>query len=78
MQYTEIFEILKKKKKKKKTDFFIFFLIFAPKNIDRGYTLETPSRGGSYEYPQSKKYGVYMGSGRGGGVDQKKKSSRSK
>ena len=28
------------------------FLIFA-QNIDRGYTLEPPNRGGSNEYPQS-------------------------
>ena len=30
----------------------IFFLIF-PQNIDCGYTLEPPRRGGSNEYPQS-------------------------
>ena len=30
----------------------IFFLIFA-QNIDCGYTLEPPRRGGSNEYPQS-------------------------
>ena len=29
----------------------IFFLIF-PQNIDCGYTLELPLRGGSNEYPQ--------------------------
>ena len=29
-----------------------FFLIFA-QNIDCGYTLEPPQRGGSNEYPQS-------------------------
>ena len=29
-----------------------FFLIFA-QNIDRGYTLEPPHRGGSNEYPES-------------------------
>ena len=28
------------------------FLVF-PKNIDCGYTLEPPRRGGSNEYPQS-------------------------
>ena len=28
------------------------FLIFAP-NINCGYTLEPPRRGGTYEYPQS-------------------------
>ena len=33
------------------------FLIFA-QNIDRGYTLEPPRRGGSNEYPQSMFYGV--------------------
>ena len=32
--------------------FFLFFLIFA-QNIDCGYTLEPPQRGGSNEYPQS-------------------------
>ena len=32
--------------------FLIFFLIFA-QNIDCGYTLEPPRRGGSNEYPQS-------------------------
>ena len=31
---------------------FDFFLIFA-QNIDCGYTLEPPRRGGSNEYPQS-------------------------
>ena len=33
-------------------NFFNIFLIFAP-NIDCGYTLEPPQRGGSNEYPQS-------------------------
>ena len=32
------------------------FLIFAP-NIDCGYTLEPPRRGGSKEYPQSMVWG---------------------
>ena len=32
--------------------FVIFFFIFA-QNIDCGYTLEPPRRGGSNEYPQS-------------------------
>ena len=31
---------------------FDFFLIFA-QNVDCGYTLEPPRRGGSNEYPQS-------------------------
>ena len=30
----------------------MIFLMFA-QNIDRGYTLEPPRRGGSNEYPQS-------------------------
>ena len=33
-------------------NFFDIFLIFA-ENIDCGYTLESPRRGGSNEYPQS-------------------------
>ena len=33
-------------------NFFNIFLIFA-QNIDYGYTLEPPQRGGSIEYPQS-------------------------
>ena len=33
-------------------NFFYIFLIFA-QNIDCGYTLEPPRRGGSNEYPQS-------------------------
>ena len=42
MQYTEIFKVIKNKKK----------IIFA-QNIECGYTLEPPRRGGSNEYPQS-------------------------
>ena len=34
----------------------IFFLIFA-QNINCGYTLEPPRRGGSNEYPQSSRRG---------------------
>ena len=47
MQYTEIFsaDFIRKKKED-------IFLIFA-QNIDHGYTLEPPWRGGSNEYPQS-------------------------
>ena len=37
--------------KKGFTGVFIIFLIFA-KNIDCGYSLEPPRRGGSNEYPQ--------------------------
>ena len=49
MQQTEIFLALKIEKfQLKKID---IFLIFA-QNIDCGYTLEPPRRGGSNEYPQ--------------------------
>ena len=50
MQYTEIFLALKTEKIQLKN--FDIFLIFA-QNIDCGYTLEPPRRGGSNEYPQS-------------------------
>ena len=50
MQYTEIFLALKIENFQLKK--MIFFLIFA-QNIDCGYTLEPPRRGGSNEYPQS-------------------------
>ena len=50
MQYTEIFLALKIENFQPKK--FDIFLIFA-QNIDRGYTLEPPHRGGSNEYPQS-------------------------
>ena len=50
MQYTEIFLALKIENFLQK--FFDIFLIFA-QNIDCGYTLEPPRRGGSNEYPQS-------------------------
>ena len=49
VQYTEIFLALKVKKYQLKK--FDIFLIFA-QNIDCGYTLEPPRRGGSNEYPQ--------------------------
>ena len=51
MQYTGIFLALKIEnfQLKKKND---IFLIFA-QNIDCGYRLEPPRRGGSNEYPQS-------------------------
>ena len=35
------------------TGVYIIFLISAQKNIDCGYSLEPPHRGGSNEYPQS-------------------------
>ena len=50
MQYTENFLVVKIENFTIKI--LIFFLIFA-QNIDCGYTLEPPRRGGSNEYPQS-------------------------
>ena len=50
MLYTEFSQVVKIKKNKEKI--FDNFLIFA-QNIDCGYTLEPPHRGGSNEYPQS-------------------------
>ena len=50
MQYTEIFLTLKIENFQLKI--FDSFLIFA-QNIDCGYMLEPPRRGGSNEYPQS-------------------------
>ena len=50
MQYTEIFEVVNNENFQQKN--FDIFLIFA-QNIDCGYTLEPPRRGGSNEYPQS-------------------------
>ena len=50
MQYTEIFKVVKNENFHPKV--FDIFLIFA-QNIDCGYTLEPPRRGGSNEYPQS-------------------------
>ena len=54
MQYKEIFKVVKNENfPLKKID---IFLIFA-QNIDCGYTLEPPRRGGSNEYPQSMFWG---------------------
>ena len=50
MQYTEIVWVVQNLKFRK--NFSDSFLIFA-QNIDCGYTLEPPRRGGSNEYPQS-------------------------
>ena len=52
MQYTEIFWAFKIENFQLKKKKLIFFLIFA-QNIDCGYTLEPPRRGGSNVYPQS-------------------------
>ena len=49
MQYGDFFQKQKLKISLEKID---IFLIFA-QNIDCGYTLEPPRRGGSNEYPQS-------------------------
>ena len=35
------------------TGVYIIFLLFSAQNIDRGYSLEPPPRGGSNEYPRS-------------------------
>ena len=51
MQYTEIFKVVKNENFQWKKIIDIF-LIFA-QNIDSGYALEPPRRGGSNEYPQS-------------------------
>ena len=50
VQYTAIFHGCKNDNFQMKM--FDIFLIFA-QNIDCGYTLEPPQRGGSNEYPQS-------------------------
>ena len=50
MQYTVIFKVVKNENFRWKN--FDIFLIFA-QNIDCGYKLEPPRRGGSNEYPQS-------------------------
>ena len=50
MQYTVISKAVKNGNFQPKI--FDIFLIFA-QNIDCGYTLEPPRRGGSNEYPQS-------------------------
>ena len=50
MQYTENFLVVKRENFT--GNFFDILLIFA-QNIDCGYTLEPPHRGGSNEYPQS-------------------------
>ena len=50
IQYTGIFTVVKNENFQ--WIFFYIFLIFA-QNIDYGYTLEPPRRGGSNEYPQS-------------------------
>ena len=51
MQYAEILKVVKNENCHLKI--FDIFLIFA-QNIDCGYTLEPPRRGGSNEYPQSR------------------------
>ena len=40
-------------KKKKKSDKHLLLFILLLQNIDCGYSLEPPRRGGSNEYPQS-------------------------
>ena len=50
--YSNILKILQPKKENFQVNFFDIFLISA-QNIDCGYSLEPPRRGGSKEYPQS-------------------------
>ena len=50
--YSNILKILQLKKENFQIKILIFF-IFLFKNIDCGYSLEPPRRGGSNEYPQS-------------------------
>ena len=50
VKYTAIFHCCKNDNFQLKN--LVIFLIFA-QNIDFGYTLEPPQRGGSNEYPQS-------------------------
>ena len=50
IQYTVIFHFCKNDYfQMKNCDIFLIFVL----NIDRGYTLELPHRGGSIEYPRS-------------------------
>ena len=49
-KYTENFTI---KKWKFSDNFFLYFFHISAQNIDCGYSLEPPRRGGSNEYPQS-------------------------
>ena len=62
--YSNILKFYKQKRKIFRKKNLIFFILFA-QNIDCGYSLEPPRRGGSNEYPQSmflsrnKKYNVY-------------------
>ena len=50
--YRDFYHLEKLKISSEKLRFFFFFFFFA-QNIDCGYTLEPPRRGGSNEYPQS-------------------------
>ena len=50
MRHTETFKVLKMKIFSRKKSIFFLFLL---QNIDCGYSLEPPRRGGSNEYPQS-------------------------
>ena len=51
VQYTAIFHSCKNDNFQ--TNFFYFFFLIFAQNMDCGYTLEPPQRGGSNEYPQS-------------------------
>ena len=51
--YSNILKILPPKKGKFSDNFFFIFFHISAQNIDCGYSLEPPRRGGSNEYPQS-------------------------
>ena len=67
MQYTDFFS--GEKNENFVGNFFDIFLIFA-QNIDCGYTLEPPRRGGSNEYPQSIDCGYTLEPPRRGGSNE--------
>ena len=50
MQYIEIFSAVKIENFSRK---FLILFLYKYQNIDCGYTLEPPRRGGSNQYPQS-------------------------
>ena len=53
MQYTEMFWVVKNLKFDKNFFYIFFSFFFLAQNIDCGYALEPPRRGGSNVYPQS-------------------------
>ena len=49
----QIYFTIKKRKLSDKKNLFFFFFLISAQNIDCGYALEPPRRGGSNEYSQS-------------------------